>query len=284
MTASSPLTPGPLLSTSPLPDWPGVEEATLTALPCAGALLLPHDGLPVADVQGQPARWAALNLVSSALRRGVPVLGWGSGAALLGRALGAAVTAGQPDWSAAPRGAQVHGWSGLVPRHWTLGRAVAWADPEVPPQVRADFLAALPDWTSRAPASPLEEVGGKTALRAVVAEFYARAQADPLLGPVFTAHVQDWPAHLHRVTAFWVTVLGGAENTAPPWRGNLNAAHAGLGVRGEHLARWLALWAATAHDLLPAPAAGLLAARAQTMGARLGTRPGLRGTSGRPPP
>ncbi|PTA68197.1 group III truncated hemoglobin [Deinococcus arcticus] len=278
-----------LLTTTARPDWPGTEPATPAALPGARALLLPHDGLPVADVQGQPARWAALNLVGGALRRGVPVLGWGTGAALLGRALGAAVTAADPDWSAAPRGAQVLAWAGSVPLHWTLDRAVAWAEPELSPAVRAAFLAALPRWTSRTPGSPLEEVGGEAAVRAVVAEFYARAQADPLLGPVFAAHVHDWPAHLGRVTAFWVTVLGGPSeggpaSTGPPWRGNLNVAHAGLGVRGEHLTRWLGLWTATAHDLLPEPAAEVMAARAQAMGARLGPRPGSRGTSGRPAP
>ncbi|WP_221088266.1 group III truncated hemoglobin [Deinococcus aquaedulcis] len=274
----------PLLTLSPLPEWPGTVPAALAGLATAAALLLPHDGLPVADVQGRPERWAQLALVSGALRAGVPVLGWGTGAALLGRALGALVHTGTPDWSALPRGAQALAWAGpgplQVPLHWRLDRAVAWAGPNLPAQVRADFLAALPGWISRRPASPLEAVGGETAVRAVVGAFYRRAQADDLLGPVFAAQVQDWPAHLERVTAFWVTMLGGSGAGGPPWRGNLNTAHAGLGVRAAHLARWLALWQATAHDLLPPPAAELLSQRAQAMGARLGAR----GTSQRQAP
>ncbi|GAA0518705.1 group III truncated hemoglobin [Deinococcus depolymerans] len=273
---------GPLLSTPPLPTpeltgprWT-VQAATPDALAGAPGLLLPHDGLPVADVRAHPERWQTLTLVTGALRRGVPVLGWGSGAALLGRALGAAVTPGTPDCSALPRGAQAHAWAGTQPLHWTVGRAVAWAETDLPPALLSAFLAALPGWSDRTPGSPLEAVGGVVAVRAVVTAFYARARADRLLGPVFAAHVTDWPAHLERVTAFWVTLLGG-EPGAAAWRGNLNAAHAGLGVRAAHLGRWLALWDATAREVLPADAAALLSARAAVMGERLGRAAGAGG-------
>ncbi|GGR47004.1 hypothetical protein GCM10008959_05090 [Deinococcus seoulensis] len=280
---------GTLLSTSPLPlpGQPGpdlsgwaVQAARPERLAGASGLLLPHDGLPVADVRAHPERWEVLALVTGALRRGVPVLGWGSGAALLGRALGAAVTASggsAPDRSALPRGAQAHAWAGGQPLHWTVGRAVAWAEAQVPPPVLTSFLAALPGWSDRRPGSPLEEVGGVAAVREVVTAFYVRARADDLLGPVFAAHVEDWPAHLERVTDFWVTLLGGEPGRAA-WRGNLNAAHAGLGVRAAHLNRWLALWDETARDLLPADAAALLSARAAVMGERLGR--GSRGAGG----
>lgn len=265
--------PAMLLTSSPLPGWLDTHQRGTVPIREAAGLLLPHDGGPVADLREQPARWALLTDVAAALRRGVPVLGWGSGAALLGRALGAAIrrSEGGLEWAALPRGAQAHTWAGEVPLHWTQGRAVAWAAPELPEVVRADFLAALPGWADRTPGSPLEEVGGVPALEAVVTEFYTRARRDPLLGPVFAAHVTDWPAHLGRVTAFWVTLLGGDEDFTP-WRGNLNAAHAGLGVRGEHLRAWLTLWETAARDLLPAPAADLLTARARAMGARLGGR------------
>ncbi|WDA57739.1 group III truncated hemoglobin [Deinococcus aquaticus] len=282
---------GPLLSTSPLP-LPGrlgpaltgwtVQAARPERLAGAAGLLLPHDGLPVADVRAHPERWETLTLLTAALRRGVPVLGWGSGAALLGRALGAAVTApdgSAPDRSALPRGAQAHAWTAGQPTHWTVDRAVAWAGADLPPPLLGAFLAALPGWADRRPGSPLEEVGGATAVREVVTAFYARARTDDLLGPVFAAHVADWPAHLDRVTAFWVTLLGGEPGWAA-WRGNLNSAHAGLGVRAAHLGRWLTLWDATARAVLPAEAAALLSARAAVMGERLGRAPGARaGTS-----
>ena len=102
----------------------------------------------------------------------------------------------------------------------------------------------------------------------LLTDFYARARTDALLGPVFDAHVTDWDAHLEHVTAFWVTLLGGG----PAWRGNLNRVHAGLGIRGPHLARWLALFGEAARAHLPPEAAALLLTRAEAMGSRLGTR------------
>ena len=244
--------------------------ASSAALPGAAGLLVPHDGGPVADVRDRPDRWALLTLLAEAVRRGVPVLAWGSGAALAGRVLGARVRPGKgaADWSEAPRGATVERWQGEVPLLWRAGPVTAWAGETLPEDLRSEFLARLMQAEPRAPGSPLEVVGGEAVLRTMLADFYARARADTLLGPVFAAHVQDWEAHLDRVTAFWVTMLGGG----PAWRGNLNSIHAGLGLRGTHLTRWLALFREAAEDCLGPEAAALLTARAEAMGKRLGQR------------
>lgn len=37
----------------------------------------------------------------------------------------------------------------------------------------------------------------------VVAEFYAAIRQHPGLGPVFAAHVTDWPAHEEKIARFW---------------------------------------------------------------------------------
>lgn len=37
----------------------------------------------------------------------------------------------------------------------------------------------------------------------VVADFYAAVRVHPGLGPVFAAHVTDWPAHEARIAGFW---------------------------------------------------------------------------------
>lgn len=280
------MAPSLLLTTAPLParpdqGWPEAAPASAAALAGAAGLLVPHDGGPAAELRDRPERWALLHLVTGALRRDVPLLAWGSGAALVGRALGARVyagAAGAPDWTGAPTAARVHLWTpGGHPRHWTAGRVTAWADVELPPTLLASFLAGLGAQRSRRPATPLEAVGGEAALRAVLADFYARAALDPLLGPVFAAHVRDWPAHLEHVTAFWVTLLGGLEpGDAPAWRGNLNTVHAGLGIRGEHLARWLLLFGEAARAHLTPDAAELLSTRAAAMGTRLGTQAAAR--------
>ncbi|ACO46220.1 group III truncated hemoglobin [Deinococcus deserti] len=255
-----------VLTLSPLPGLPLVMSSDLAR---CGGLLVPHDGEPVGDVRDRPDRWAALQLLTQAIRRGVPVLAWGSGAALAGRALGSAVE--QTDgleWAQAPRNAEVLVWRQERPQHWQVGRVNAWASPEMPAELAAAFLSTLPAQRSRQPASPLEAVGGEAALRPLLADFYARARTDELLGPVFTSHVTDWHAHLDRVTAFWVTMLGGG----PAWRGNLNAAHAGLGVSSAQLERWLTLLAQAAHAHLPAEAAEVLLTRAHAMARQLGRR------------
>ena len=266
------MTPPPLLSTSPLPRFgQEVQEATPEALTTAPGLLVPHDGGPVADVRERPDRWALLGLISGAVRRGVPVLGWGTGAALVGRVLGARVRV-QPlpgladEWAEAPRNAEVLTWRGEVPLLWRAGKVTAWAGVELPEEVRAAFLAELEAHTPPLPATPLEALGGEAALRSLLADFYDRARRDEVLGPVFSTHVTDWEAHLDRVTAFWITMLSGV----PAWRGNLNAVHAGLGVRREHLERWLTLFRASAEAHLSPEAAARLAERAEAMGARLG--------------
>lgn len=249
-----------------------VQPATPELLPGAAGLLVPHDGEPVADVRDRPDRWALLALVSGAVRRGVPVLAWGTGAALAGRVLGAAIRAGDEpglaaEWAGAPRGAEVLRWQGEVPLLWRAGSVTAWAGTGLPGDLREAFLSGLDHAQPRLPASPLEAVGGEAALRPLLADFYARAQGDDLLGPVFAAHVTDWEAHLERVTAFWVTLLGGG----PAWRGNLNRVHAGLGLRGVHLERWLALFEEAARGHLSPEAAEVLLSRAGAMGARLGS-------------
>lgn len=266
------MTPGPLLTTSPLPGF-GVRllGATPENLPTAAGLLVPHDGEPVADVQSRPDRWERLALLSGAVRRDVPVLAWGTGAALAGRVLGAPIRTGgrkdlAPEWAEVPRSATVEKWQGEVPLLWRAGSVTAWAGVHLPGALRDAFLTGLMDAGPRSPGTPLEAVGGEAALRPLLADFYTRARADDLLGPLFAAHVTDWDTHLDRVTAFWVTLLGGGA----AWRGNLNTAHAGLGIRGAHLARWLALFREAAGAHLPPEAAARLTSRAEAMGARLG--------------
>ena len=40
-----------------------------------------------------------------------------------------------------------------------------------------------------------------------VEAFYAKVRVDDLLGPIFAARIDDWPAHLARMKAFWRSVL-----------------------------------------------------------------------------
>ena len=73
----------------------------------------------------------------------------------------------------------------------------------------------------------------------VVASFYEAVRRHPGLGPVFAAHVDDWPAHEAKVAAFWANAIlqeGGYD-------GNIVAAHVGAGnVQPGMFSVWLSLF------------------------------------------
>jgi hemoglobin len=85
----------------------------------------------------------------------------------------------------------------------------------------------------------------------LVRAFYARVQADPLIGPVFAARIEDWEAHIVKLCAFWssVALMTGR------YHGQPMQAHLGLPVAAEHFDRWIAIFEATANELCPPAAA-----------------------------
>ncbi|HEX4051957.1 MAG TPA: group III truncated hemoglobin [Steroidobacteraceae bacterium] len=115
--------------------------------------------------------------------------------------------------------------------------------------------------------------------------FYQRARKDELIGPVFNAGVQDWDAHLARLCDFWssVTLMSGR------YHGQPMVAHAPLPIEPQHFDRWLQLFAQTAREICPEPAARYFIERAlriaDSLELGLAARRGeLRGPRIRPPP
>lgn len=103
------------------------------------------------------------------------------------------------------------------------------------------------------------------AIARLVHAFYERARVDALLGPVFEAAVDDWPAHMDILVRFWSSVL----LRAGTYRGNPMAQHQPLALGEEHFARWLALWEQTAHEVLPPGQARHVSEMAQRIGRSL---------------
>jgi hemoglobin len=95
----------------------------------------------------------------------------------------------------------------------------------------------------------------------VVHGFYDRVRADAVLAPIFAARIvdADWPAHLARMVRFWsaVILMDGGYHGQPVQK------HAGLPVDATHFDRWLALFRATAAELVPARAAAVFVDRAE---------------------
>jgi hemoglobin len=93
----------------------------------------------------------------------------------------------------------------------------------------------------------------------LVDAFYARVQVDPLIGPIFNAQIEDWPAHLALLKEFWAAVLLGTGT----FRGNPLETHLKMTLNPEHFQRWLALFRQTALELLPAERAEVFIAKSR---------------------
>ena len=82
----------------------------------------------------------------------------------------------------------------------------------------------------------------------LVPAFYDRVRTDPILGPIFTQAIDDWPLHLEKLKAFWSSVMLGTGR----YKGQPMVAH----VRHEphmtadNFSRWLALWRQTSGEIL----------------------------------
>ena len=84
----------------------------------------------------------------------------------------------------------------------------------------------------------------------VVSRFYQSVRADPTLGPIFAAHVDDWPAHEEKINRFWANAILFERN----YDGNPMQAHINAGnVQPEHFERWLSLFDETLRIEIPYP-------------------------------
>lgn len=81
----------------------------------------------------------------------------------------------------------------------------------------------------------------------LVERFYTAIRNDTLLGPIFTKHVTNWPAHLGRMKDFWASVT----LESGRFRGSPMAKHIAVGGLDEtHFKRWLQLWEETVETVV----------------------------------
>lgn len=79
----------------------------------------------------------------------------------------------------------------------------------------------------------------------LVRGFYARVQADSLLGPIFNSRIQDWEPHLERMCSFWSSVV----LSSGVYHGQPMRMHLPLPIDAQHFDHWLGLFEQTARDL-----------------------------------
>lgn len=100
-------------------------------------------------------------------------------------------------------------------------------------------------------------------LEQVIPTFYARARADPMIGPLFNSAIADWDHHLDRLIAFWSSVM----LTSGRYKGNPMAAHLKhrVAIDPAMFDRWLALWDDVTGAMLPPDDALAIQAKARNI-------------------
>lgn len=107
-------------------------------------------------------------------------------------------------------------------------------------------------------------------INTIVARFYARVRRDDVLGPIFAAHVTDWPLHEEKIARFWRSaILFEGSYDGNPMRAHVMAGN----VEPAMFAHWLGLFDTILGEVLPAPSAAAFSALAHRIGA--GQRMGL---------
>ncbi len=121
------------------------------------------------------------------------------------------------------------------------------------------------DWKMNKPLSLYERLGGHDGILKLIKPFYADLRQHAVIGPIFNAHIQDWPAHLEKIADFWALQAGGESR----YRGGFAGAHLSLGLQAEHFQHWLGLWELNNARSLAPREAGEMNALAHRLAARL---------------
>ena len=113
----------------------------------------------------------------------------------------------------------------------------------------------------------------------LVDRFYDSVRADPSIGPVFNAAVDDWSEHKQRLSSFWCSVALGTGT----YRGFPMAVHRPHPIKATHFDQWLALWRLACAELLEDAAAARMIEYAERIGRSLRYGLGLSARTGARP-
>ncbi len=117
----------------------------------------------------------------------------------------------------------------------------------------------------------MKEIENREDISKLVNAFYVRVRRDELLGPIFNNQIPNdkWPAHLEKLTDFWVTnLLGKVCFKGSPTRAHIEVDYNNdYTIEQLHFGKWIQLWFATIDSLYE----GKLAERAKNAARRMGT-------------
>ena len=99
----------------------------------------------------------------------------------------------------------------------------------------------------------IKEIETRDDVSLLINMFYKEIRENELLGPIFNNHIkkEQWPAHLEKLTDFWVTALFGVAC----FKGNPTLAHRTVdkslkhSIDPHHFEQWIQLWHKTIDSL-----------------------------------
>ncbi len=104
----------------------------------------------------------------------------------------------------------------------------------------------------------LPDIQDRADCERLVRAFSSRALADEIIGFIFVDVAKlDLEAHVPRITAFWETILLGAQSYAGGAFRPHVLLHMQVPLRRGHFERWLWLWRTTVDELFGGPRAEL---------------------------
>lgn len=106
----------------------------------------------------------------------------------------------------------------------------------------------------------------------LVSSFYDKVKSDTVLAPFFLPIIEDWEAHIYRLTSFWETSLFMTRKLDHKYYGNPLEVHIKVDqdnnhqVSELHFGIWLNLWYQTINELFEGEVAENAKRRARKMG------------------
>lgn len=106
----------------------------------------------------------------------------------------------------------------------------------------------------------------------LVSEFYKKVRKDPVLGPFFNRVINDWEAHIERLTTFWETSLFMTKKLEQRYDGNPLKVHIEVDRQNDnaitqvHFGLWMNLWFETLDEYFEGEIAQNAKNRARKMG------------------
>jgi hemoglobin len=110
-----------------------------------------------------------------------------------------------------------------------------------------------------------DRMGGRERLGRLLLHFYSDIRQHAVLGPIFNRQIEDWPAHIEKITSFWARLTGGPSAYA----GAMPMKHMNLGIEARHFTAWLELWSFNCRSHLKETEAEEMICMAQEIGKRL---------------